>query len=81
MSRITTQFRSTLGSHFAGMGITGLRDDEQDEYIYNGYRTKRTGHILPTDHLKEREDFNAYCQSQSGEVIVRHIDDLKEECG
>ena len=78
MSRITTQFRSSLGSHFAGTGISTMRKDEQDDYTPEGHHSRKRGHILPTDKFRNREEFDEYCKSQSGKVVIRHISELAE---
>lgn len=67
--------RSTLGSHWAGTGIYGPTEEEFDNHkIERGIKVSRHG-MLPTDKFEKKEDFDKYCEQQSGDVKTYNIKD------
>jgi hypothetical protein len=76
--RITTQRRSTLGSHWAGTGIVGQSAQDFDDHIVKRVAQRRKVSYPTPDTKEEKKKFDAYCKEMSGDVEVYNIKDLEE---
>lgn len=67
--------KSSLGNHWAGTGIVGPTEEEFDNHIVNrSIKVGRRG-MLPTDKFEKKEDFDKYCEEQSGDVKKYNMKD------